>query len=115
MLAKTERRDMQNPQIAPVGATQTRSWRQKRGGTRGALIQRLLARAVGAVLVAPEGLFHLRMAHGLAGLIGKQVLLRHVGDVFAFGVLGEQMVKWLVLARPDLGRNGVVPFLCVGE
>ena len=78
-------------------------------------VQRLLARAVAAVLVAPERFPDLRVAHRFARLVGKQVLLRHVGDVFAFGVLGEQVVKRLVLARTDLGGNRVVPFLGVGE
>src|ERR1044072_4514582 len=78
-------------------------------------VQRLLARAVASVLVARDLFLDLRMAPGLARLVGKQVLLRHVGDVFAFGVLGEQMVERLILARADLGGNRVVPFLGVGE
>ena len=55
------------------------------------------------------------MTHRLAGRVGQQVLLRHIGDVLGFGVLGKQVVERLVLARPGVGRNSLIPLLGVVE
>ena len=55
------------------------------------------------------------MPNRLARLVRKQVLLGDIGDVFGFRVLGEQMVERLVLARPHLGRDRLVPFLGIVE
>ena len=54
-------------------------------------------------------------AQRLAGIVGQQILLRYIGDVLALRVFREQMVERLILARPDVGRNGVVPFIRVVE
>ena len=62
-----------------------------------------------------EQLVDLGMAHRLAGIVGQQILLRDVGDILRFFVLGEQVVERLVLRRPHLGGNGEVPFLRVRE
>src|SRR5262245_4138154 len=56
-----------------------------------------------ATAVAPGGVFledfrHLRVSQRFAGVVGQEVLLRHVGDVFRFRVLRIQMIEWLVLA-----------------
>src|SRR5215470_5268091 len=55
------------------------------------------------------------MAHRLARGVGQQVLLGDIRDVFALRVLREQVIERLVLARPHLGRNRLVPFLGVVE
>ena len=47
-------------------------------------------------IVGFEELGDLRMAHRAAGIIDQQVLLRDVGDVLGFLVLGEQMVIGLI-------------------
>ena len=73
------------------------------------------AHPVAAVLVALEGLLDLRMADGIAGGVGHEVLLRHIGDIFGFGVFSEEMVERLVLARTQLFGNRQPPFLGVGE
>ena len=64
--------------------------------------------------VAHKGLDH-RMADRFFGGVGQQVLLGDISDVFALRVLGEQMVKRLVLARAHLGRDRLPPFLGVVE
>ena len=84
-------------------------------GSRCASVQRRCARAVAALAVLHERLRDLRMAHRLAGRVGQQILLRHIGDVFGFVVLGEQMIERLVLVRPHLGRDRLVPFLGIVE
>src|SRR5882762_1511611 len=48
-----------------------------------------VARMIAAVVVALEHFGDLRMPDRLAGVVRQKVLLRHVSDVFAFGVLGE--------------------------
>src|SRR5258705_3862609 len=55
------------------------------------------------------------MAQRLAGAVRKQVLLRHIRDVFGFRVLGVEMIERLVLARPPFSRDRLVPFLGIGE
>ena len=65
--------------------------------------------------VLHEDLGDAGMAKRLAGGVGHEVLLRDVGDVLALGVLGEQMVEGLVLARPHLLGDREPPFLGVVE
>src|SRR5262249_19372088 len=55
------------------------------------------------------------MAERLAGRIGQQVLLGNISDVFALRVLREQMIERLVLARPGLRGDRLVPFLGIIE
>jgi hypothetical protein len=55
------------------------------------------------------------MAYGIAGCIGHEILLRNVGDIFGFGVFGEEVVKGLVLVRPDVLWNRLPPFFGIRE
>ena len=55
------------------------------------------------------------MTDGVPGLVLKQVLLRDIGDVFGLGVLREQVIERLILARPDFRGDGFVPLLAVVE
>ena len=48
-------------------------------------------------------------------VVGQQILLADIGDVARFRILGEQMVERLVLGRPDLLGDRLIPFLAVGE
>ena len=45
----------------------------------------------------------------------QQILLADIGNIAVLGVFGEQMVKWLILARPHFGRDGLIPFLRIVE
>ena len=82
---------------------------------RPALVQRGIARAIAARLVLHENLGDLRMPDRLAGIVGQQILLRDIGDVFGFGILGEQMIERLILVRPDFFRDRQPPFLGIVE
>jgi hypothetical protein len=53
------------------------------------------------------------MVDGLLAVINHQILLADIGNVIAVRILGEQMVKWLILRRPDIFGNRFVPFLAV--
>ena len=55
------------------------------------------------------------MVDRLVGIVGDQILLADIGDVARFHILGEQMVERLVLARPDILRDRLIPFRAVGE
>src|SRR5690606_6405552 len=72
-------------------------------------------RRVMAVLGLDEDFRQLGMAQRLAGTVVKQVLLRHIGDVFRLFVLREKMIEGLVLGGPRSFRNRLIPFLCVVE
>ena len=56
-----------------------------------------------------------RMVDRLVAVVADQILLADVSDVGGFGILGEQVVKGLVLARAQAFRNGLISFLAVGE
>jgi len=79
------------------------------------LVPGLVPRPVVAVLETLEDQRGLGMSHRHAGLVGQQVLLGHIGDVAALLVFGEQVVKRLVLARPDVLRNRLPSFLGIVE
>src|SRR5688572_9384874 len=55
------------------------------------------------------------MTDRLAERVGQQILLADIGDVPRFRILGEQVVERLVLRRPDVLGDRLVPFLAVGE
>ena len=52
---------------------------------------------------------------GSAGRVRQQILLRDIGDVFGFRVLGEQMIERLILVRAQISRDRQPPFLGVVE
>src|SRR6476619_199663 len=64
---------------------------------------------------AAEIIADLGMAHRLARIIDKEILLRNIGDIFCLLIFGEEMVKRLVLGRPDFLRDRQPPFFRVGE
>src|SRR5690606_11171734 len=51
----------------------------------------------------------------LRGTVFQKVLLGDIGDVLGSRVLGDQMIVGLILARPALFGNGLVPFLAIVE
>ena len=55
------------------------------------------------------------MAQGLAAVVQQKVLFRHVGDVFRLVILGKQVIVRLILARTNVFRNCLPPFLGVRE
>jgi len=55
------------------------------------------------------------MPDRLARLVGQQVLFRNVGDVFGFRVLGQQVIKRLILVRTHFLRDRQPPFLGIVE
>src|SRR5262245_18537606 len=77
-------------------------------------IQLGAARAVG-LAVELERFAHLRMADRFARRIGQQVLLGDVSDIGVLRILRIQVIERLVLVRPHLRRNGLIPFLGVAE
>lgn len=73
---------------------------------------------LGAVLARVKALKHqggVGMAHRLAGLVGQEVLLGHIGDIAVLVVFGQEVVKWLVLAWPYFFGNGLPPLLGIVE
>ena len=57
----------------------------------------------------------LRMLDRIARIVDHQILLGDVGDVIRVLVLGEQMIEGLILGRPDLLGDRLVPLLGVAE
>ena len=55
------------------------------------------------------------MVDRVFAVVEHQVLLAHIGDVAALRILGEQMVKGLVLGRAQRLRDRLVPFFAIGE
>lgn len=55
------------------------------------------------------------MGDGAMFHVRQQILLADIGDVAAFGIFREQMVKWLVLGGPHRFWNGLIPFLAIGK
>src|SRR3546814_16179080 len=55
------------------------------------------------------------MVDRLLAVVRDQILLADIGDIAAFAIFGEQVVEGLVLVRPDLLGNGLVPFFGIGE
>ena len=95
-----------------AGMTWTASAERDRDAT---LVRLQEEGAVAAVLVLAEQLVDLRVAQRLPGLVGQEVLLRHVGDVLGVGVLGEQVIVGLVLVGADLLGDRQPPLLGVVE
>src|ERR1700704_283187 len=78
-------------------------------------VQRRIARAVAARFVLHENLRDLRVPDRLARIVRQQILLGDVGNVFRFRILGEQMIKRLILVRPILLGDRQPPFLGIVE
>ena len=55
------------------------------------------------------------MIYRLAGIIGHEILLGHIGDVITLIVLGQQMIVRLVLLGAVFFGNRLVPFFGIGE
>jgi hypothetical protein len=47
--------------------------------------------------------------------VGEQILLADISDVGGFRILGEEVVEGLVLGRPNILGDRLVPFLAIGE
>src|SRR6188472_1707899 len=114
---------------SPCMAMPCRGWATAAGTARATTVRRARMRlrtlsmcAAMAPLIsaarpveAAEIVADLGMAHRLARIIDKEVLLRHIGNVFCLLIFGEEMVEGLVLGRPDLLRDRQPPFFRVGE
>jgi hypothetical protein len=55
------------------------------------------------------------MIDRIADLVVQQILLADISDVGAFRILGEQVIEGLVLGRPDILRDRLIPFVAVRE
>src|SRR3712207_2779456 len=75
----------------------------------------LALQLVAAVLIAAKEAADRRMVDWLVGLVRQQILLADIGRVAAFAILGEKVVEGLVLRRPYLFGNRLIPFLGIGE
>ena len=73
-------------------------------------LQRILA-----VFEVAEQVLDIRVADRFAGIIGNQILLRHIGHVVALIVLGQKVIERLVLRRAAFLWNGVIPLLGIGK
>jgi hypothetical protein len=62
-----------------------------------------------------EELGDLRMPQRLVGFVGQEILLRDIGHILGVRVLGKKMLVGLVLGRPHILRDGLVPFFGIGE
>lgn len=71
--------------------------------------------AIGAIKGTIEHIGDLRMTNLLAGIVRDEVLLRHISNILALRVLREKMVEGLILPRPHVGRNGLIPFFRIAE
>ena len=81
------------------------------GSVSGGSVQRHATQAILAVLPALEGFGDLGMAHRFARLVGQQVLLRDIGDIFGFGVFRIEVVERLFLVWTDVLGDRQPPFL----
>src|SRR4051812_14702036 len=79
------------------------------------LVPVLRAEAVTAGCIVFEQAADGGMLDRLVALVVEQILLADIGDIAAVAIVGEQMVERLVLVRPDLLRDRVIPFVGVGE
>ncbi len=109
--ALRHRRDC--PGFQKAASVSRAAFRFAMGSARSVLLQE--AEAEDAVFQILEQLGHLRMAQRLVGGIGHQVLLRHVGDVFGVGVLGEQVIERLILVGSNILGDGAIPLLGIAE
>jgi two-component sensor histidine kinase len=78
-------------------------------------VQHRVARPVAAFVIAHENLCDLRVPQRLTGVVGQQVLFRHIRHVFRLRIFGEQMIIRLILVRADLGGYRLIPFLSIAE
>src|SRR6185312_13011601 len=70
---------------------------------------------VTAVAVLHEHFGDLWVPHWLAAIVRQQVLFGHVGDVFGFVVLSEEVIERLIFIRPHFGGDRLIPFFRVVE
>jgi hypothetical protein len=75
----------------------------------------LLLQPIAPVLEPREQPGDPRMVDRLVALVRHQILLAHIGDVARLPVLGEQVIEGLVLLRPNLLGDRLIPFVAVGE
>ena len=55
------------------------------------------------------------MIDRLVAIVGQQIALADIGDVTRIAVFREQVIKGLILARAQILRDLIVPFLGIGE
>ena len=55
------------------------------------------------------------MIERLVGAVELEITLAHIGDVARFRILREEVVEGLILARPHLGGDRLIPLVTVGE
>ena len=118
--AALRRRDRHKRWIVTIPDPQAQHYTLRRGrecvpSTKSSSVHAGGTRAIAAFAVFDEDFRDLRMPHRITAIVRQQVLFRDIGDVFGFVVLGEQMIERLVLPRPDLGRDCLVPFVGIVE
>src|SRR3954471_2908166 len=75
----------------------------------------LALQPVAALGIGIEQAGYGRMIYRLVALVGEQVLLADIGGVAGLPILGQKVVERLVLGRPDVLRNRLVPLVRIGE
>ena len=54
-----------------------------------------------------------RMVHGSVLFVPKQILLADIGNIAAFCIFSEQVVKWLISRWPNFFGDRFIPFFAV--
>ena len=81
----------------------------------GGLIRARCLQPIGPRFRLIEHVAQERVAAGAPTVIGQQILLGHIGDIGRLGVFGQQVIEGLFPVRPQLGRDGLQPFIGIGE
>jgi hypothetical protein len=76
-------------------------------------VHMILPRTVHPAVVPLEIIRNIGMPDRRTRSVRQQILLRHIGNVFGLVILREQMIKRLVLARTNLGGDGLPPLVRV--
>src|SRR5207237_2892688 len=98
----------------PQQSDRWRAGTARSDGKAPGLIAQVGPKPVTAVLTIEHGCYR-GMVDGFVALVVQQVLLADIGDVSRLGVFGEQVVERLVLRRPKILGNGLIPFLAIRE
>jgi hypothetical protein len=75
----------------------------------------LVPKMVTAVGITVEQALDRGMIDHLVAVVMHQIMLADISDIIAFGIFGEEMVEGLILCRANILRDGLIPFLAVGE
>ena len=79
------------------------------------LVPMLATQRIMAVGIAVEKAGNRGMIDHLIAIITNEILLAYISDVAAFVVLGEEMIKGLILGGPKILGDRFIPFFAVCE